>query len=154
MFCLILAGVVVDWALKQWILASLVPAASWILIPDVLHITRTHNTGAAFSLFQEHPSLLLITAMVTLTVMTVYIAQKPHLSQRETIGFGCVFAGAIGNMMDRILYGSVTDFINLVGLHFPVFNFADILICTGVGLLLLQYALTSSPKSDTGSAPQ
>lgn len=154
MTSLILAGVLVDWALKQWVLASLLPAASWVVIPGVLNITRTHNTGAAFSLFQEHPSLLLVSAMVTLTVMTVYIVKNPRLSGRETLGFACVFAGALGNMLDRVVYGSVTDFINLVLIHFPVFNFADMLICTGVSLLLLQYAFSSESKPKTDAAPE
>lgn len=133
---LIGVGVLVDWLAKQWVLANLLPAASVPVIPGILNLTRTHNTGAAFSLFQEHPVLLLVTVMLVLTTMTFYIARKPRLSPLETLGFAGVFAGALGNLLDRVVFGSVTDFIHLVGIHYPVFNVADILICMGVGLLM------------------
>lgn len=136
---LVLLGIVCDWAIKKWVLANLIPAASWVIWPGVLSLTRTHNTGAAFSLFQEHPAVLLVTAMVTLTVMSLYIARKPQLTRVETWGYACVFAGALGNLLDRVIYGSVTDYIHVVLVRFPVFNLADIFICTGVTALMIEY---------------
>ena len=95
-------------------------------------LETTQNTGIAFSI-PIHPFVI---TLVTLGVL-VYLAwtlAKKELFSWETVSFTFIFTGAVGNFIDRIFIGSVTDFIRLWEL--PIFNFADIFIFFGVMLYL------------------
>lgn len=92
----------------------------------------TQNPGIAFSI-QIHP---LVIALLTIAIL-IYLAwnlAKKELFSWETVSFTFIFTGAVGNFIDRIFMGSVTDFIRLWDL--PIFNFADIFIFFGVMLYL------------------
>ena len=138
---LILVAVVII-ALDQWtkalIKANLNVTETWMplaWLAPYARITHWHNTGAAFGLFQNANLILsIVTPIIALVILAIY--QK--IPQKETlmkIALGLQFGGAIGNLIDRLNQGYVTDFIS-VG-RFPVFNIADSAVTVGVGLLIL-----------------
>ena len=122
------------------------------VIPHVLRITHWLNEGAAFSLFADSASPVklrwalicfsLLAAMVVLVAM-IRLGSRFTLT---TIALALIFAGALGNVHDRIVYGSVVDFIevHIFSYHWPDFNVADSSIVTGACLLMLDSLL---PKS-------
>jgi signal peptidase II len=103
----------------------------------VLQLSHVRNTGAAFSLFQEEPIGLLVVSCVLYVLVLLYSVRKPHLSRLETLSLGIILGGAGGNLLDRVLWGGVVDYIDVVAIHYPVFNLADTAIVFGMlGLVL------------------
>ena len=74
-------------------------------------------------------------------VVAWYLLFKKPAKKLEYIGWLFALGGGIGNLVDRVMNGEVVDYINLLFMNFAVFNFADILVCTGIGLLLLGLVL-------------
>ena len=128
-----------DAATKTMVLHHLLPGQPVPIIPGVLQLTRIQNTGAAFSLFYEHPEILTLIAGMLFLAFFMYMLSKKTMNWMSLLGFGFVLGGAWGNLLDRIHLGGVTDFIDVVLVHFAIFNVADSFICIGVGLLLIDY---------------
>jgi signal peptidase II len=115
------------------------------VIPGFFQLTLVHNTGMAFGLLGSAAipgkAWLLTAVSAGLLVAIVWFAWRAGpLTTMTTLGIVAMLAGAIGNILDRILYGYVVDFVDLyVGTaHWPAFNVADAMICTGVGLLVVE----------------
>lgn len=98
-------------------------------------IIRTQNRGAAFGMFQEGADIFTILAIVVIIIILIYFPRVAKEDWPLRFAMGFQLAGAAGNLSDRLLYGSVTDFIS-VG-NFPVFNIADASISIGVAILLI-----------------
>jgi len=143
---LISAGIIfLDRLTKTWVTLHIKIGGAIPVIPHVLRISHWTNDGAAFSMFADtaKPNLVRwglvgftsLAALVVLIVM-VRLGDKFTLT---SIALALVFAGALGNVHDRIAYGSVVDFIevHIFSYHFPDFNVADSSICIGACLLLL-----------------
>jgi signal peptidase II len=119
------------------------------IIPNFLRISHWTNEGAAFSLFAETNSpnavrwALIGFSLLAATAVLVAMVRLGHRISLTTVALALVFAGALGNVHDRIVYGSVVDFIevNIFGYHWPDFNVADSAIVTGACLLLLDSLL-------------
>lgn len=130
---LAIAIIIADQATKIWIRLALPPGVSRPVIPGVVHFTHVENTGAAFGLLRGYtPLLIAITAIVlflTFINRSSLARERPVLRLGYTLGI----AGAIGNFIDRVLFGRVTDFIDLR--VWPVFNLADTAISVGVVLI-------------------
>ena len=129
------------------------------VIPRVLRITHWTNDGAAFSLFADSASphtVRWLLAGFALLVAIVVFAVLVHLGSRitlTTVSLALVLAGALGNVYDRIVYGSVVDFIevHIFTYHWPDFNVADSAIVIGACLLLIESLLPSRPTHANGS---
>jgi len=146
---LALSAVVValDRWTKLWIESSIDDWRVFHVIPGFFQIVRTHNTGIAFGLFQSgdgrsSPILVGFSLLVMgFIAWMLWQSIRPGTSDHWTSRFGLalVFGGALGNLHDRLRYGSVTDFLDfyLGPSHFPAFNVADSAITTGAALLLL-----------------
>ena len=106
-------------------------------IPYVLSLTYVKNDGAAWSLFAGSRWYFVAITVVILAVITGYIIKKKPQSKLARLSFALIFAGALGNLVERILYGFVTDMIQTEFMTFPVFNFADCCVVVGTGLLCL-----------------
>jgi signal peptidase II len=129
----------VDALTKRWASIELVDG-DIVLIPGFLVLTYTENPGAAFSLFQNAgPFLGTIALVVSVSLLWSLRLERPAL---ETIAFGLIVGGALGNVVDRIfrgpgfLDGKVIDWIDLWWI--PTFNVADMSVTIAVGLLLIQ----------------
>lgn len=113
-----------------------------VLINGVLSFTFVKNTGAAFGIFPNGSAWLVVFSVIFLIVFILYDLGNKEQNVWSRLGFVFIFAGAIGNMIDRIFYGYVRDFISFDFITFPVFNVADVLITIGCILYviyLLQY---------------
>lgn len=106
-----------------------------ILNNFIFQITKIYNPGVSFSFLANKTILILVISLVAL-VFLVSIKKSYH---QVSVNFGItlIIAGALGNLLDRINYGYVVDYINLTIFKFPIFNFADILITCGFIIIIL-----------------
>jgi signal peptidase II len=134
-----------DRLTKIWV-GDRIPIGGAIpIIPRFLRITHWTNEGAAFSLFADSASphavrwgLIVFTLLAATVVLAMMIFLGSHFTL-TTLALALIFGGALGNVHDRIAYGSVVDFIevHIFGYHWPDFNVADSSIVTGACLLFL-----------------
>jgi signal peptidase II len=146
----------VDRLTKTWVTLRIPFGGAIPVVPHFLRITHWTNEGAAFSLFANTASpntvrwtlvcFTLVAALAVLVAM-VYLGDRFTLT---TLALALVFAGALGNVHDRIAYGSVVDFIevHIFGYHWPDFNIADTAIVIGACLLLLDSLLPKEKASE------
>jgi signal peptidase II len=147
---LISAAVIFIDRITKALVSARIPIGGAIpLIPHVLRITHWTNEGAAFSLFADSASpnrvrwsLIAFSLLAALVVLAAMIRLGNRVTL-TTVALALVFAGALGNVHDRIVYGSVVDFIevHIFNYHWPDFNVADSAIVTGACLLLLESLL-------------
>jgi signal peptidase II len=139
-----LVVVYVDQVTKHIILQFLGYGQERVVVDGFFKLVHWGNTGAAWSLFRGNNILLAIVALVALVVLFL---SRHHFDSRTWLGqiaFGLVFGGIVGNLIDRLRVGHVTDFLYFYlpqrgggELGFPAFNVADSAICTGVALVFL-----------------
>ncbi len=123
---------VLDQATKSLIRSNLLPGES--IPPDGwFRLTHVTNTGAAFGLFPDQSFILLVTTVIGVTAIVVYYLYPPVQSPFLTLALGLQLGGAIGNLLDRLRFGHVTDFLDFR--VWPVFNMADSAIVVGVCIL-------------------
>lgn len=143
-----------DRVTKLWITAHL-PEAHFIpVIPHFLRISHWQNQGAAFSFLANTASphtvrwgLIAFTCLASILIFIV-LWRLAHRFTATAVALALILGGALGNLYDRILCASVTDFIevNILGYHWPDFNVADSAITLGAVLLLLD-AVLAKPKT-------
>ena len=132
-----LTGLLLDQLSKAWALQHLQPGQVQALLPGLLQLQRVSNDGAAFSLFTGSVTLLgLVSALVCLALVA-WIQWRPPEAPLLALAAGLLLAGAAGNGLDRWRSGSVVDFLELVQIHFPIFNIADVAINLAVICFLL-----------------
>lgn len=109
------------------------------IIPKFFYLTYVKNTGGAFSILTGNAWLLLLIGLICIGVLIYYISKKEKISSLEKIYLGLIIGGTLGNIVDRLIYGSVIDYIGLIfgSYYFPVFNIADICIVSGAILLVV-----------------
>jgi signal peptidase II len=138
-----------DRLTKTWVAIRIPLGGDIPVIPRVLRITHWTNEGAAFSLFANSASpnlvrwgLVAFTLLIALVVLVVLVRLGDRITL-TTVALALVFAGALGNVHDRIVYGSVVDFIevHIFSYHWPDFNLADSSIVIGACLLLIDSLL-------------
>ncbi|HTO89244.1 MAG TPA: signal peptidase II [Thermoanaerobaculia bacterium] len=129
------------------------------VLAGLLDITYVRNSGAAFGLFASVDSsikaiLLNSVAVLVFLVVSAYALRSSHRSVRLQIGFALILGGAVGNLLDRVRFGYVVDFLDfsISGHHWPAFNVADSAICIGVGLLFLDM-LRNEAENAAGARP-
>jgi signal peptidase II len=148
---LILSAVIIflDRLTKTWVTLRIPMGGAIPVIPHVLRITHWTNEGAAFSLFANSASpnairwgLICFSSLAALIVLFLLVRLGDHFTL-TTVALALVFAGALGNVHDRIAYGFVVDFIevHIFSYHWPDFNVADSSVVTGACLLLLDSLL-------------
>jgi signal peptidase II len=124
----------IDFISKRLIISSLLVDESIRVIDKFFSITYVRNTGVAFSLFDGHVDLIVIINLIIILLMFKYLSNNGINNKIEKFSYGFIFGGAVGNLIDRIIYGYVVDFLdfNLFGYSAPIFNFADTFIVIGV----------------------
>ena len=147
-FLLSALWVAVDQVVKYLVRTYIPLYASVPFLPG-MDLTYVQNTGAAFSLLSEHTWVLTLLSAVVSVGLVVAMAKRilPHWS--GMLSLALLLGGAVGNLIDRVLNGVVVDYINVLFMHFAIFNFADICVCVGVGLLMLVVLLDSFKKEET-----
>lgn len=146
------AGLIADQLTKFWVMRSFELGETLPLWEGVFHFTYVTNKGAAFSLFSEQGEWLRWLSLVV-SLGLVLLGLFSRLSRWEQIGYGCILAGALGNGIDRFLYGEVVDFLDFRLIRFPVFNLADVSINIGIVCLLIAAISPSTNGSGNGKRP-
>lgn len=101
-------------------------------VPGLFAVRMTHNTGVAFSILSGSGLLLIFSTALLIALLTGWLIAKPEGQPKwMRIGLWMIVGGGLGNLYDRIVYGAVTDFIELLFVRFAVFNIADAAICLG-----------------------
>ncbi len=111
------------------------PSESFPIVWGVFHLTHVRNTGAAFGLMPGRRSLFVLNSAVVLLAVVVYLLWKRPTSRWLLFAFALVAGGATGNLVDRLVSGRVTDFMDFR--VFPVFNVADSCIFIGAVMLII-----------------
>lgn len=124
-----------DQILKFWIISSFELYQTQPLIPSLLQLTYVQNQGAAWSLFTGKLNLLIIIAILAIIYFSWQLYQARHDRRFIQIIYALIIGGALGNLLDRLLYGHVIDMLELTFIRFPIFNVADIAISSGMVLL-------------------
>ena len=139
--CLILSVVliVVDQLIKSWAFVDLQAIGTIPLIQDVLHLTYSENRGAAFSILYGKTELLMIVNSLLILFLLYLLISKKLTHPLAVFSTTLIISGGIGNMIDRVIReGSfVVDYIDFRLINFAIFNFADICVVGGVGLMML-----------------
>jgi len=138
-----LAVLAADIATKVAIVRMLPEYSSRSVIPGFLNLTHVQNRGVAFGLFNAlgsiGPPVLVAAGLVALVVVVVYFKQTASKDRLLLWALTLILGGALGNLLDRIATGSVTDFVDVYygSYHWHTFNVADSAISVGIGLMLL-----------------
>lgn len=127
--------VLLDQLTKFYIRTLLSPGENIALVKGFLYLTHVHNKGAAFGLLAGRQFLFVIITVISIFLILFYYFRTREPYQIFNLALGLELGGAIGNLIDRLGSGGVTDFINFQ--IWPVFNIADAAIVLGVFLLIL-----------------
>lgn len=112
------------------------------IIPKLFSLYYVENDGAAFSILGNQTIFLIIISIICLIILNKFILEE-ELPKNSLIPLGCLLGGIVGNLIDRIIFKSVTDYLSIFifKYSFPVFNIADIGITVGTALLILNIVL-------------
>ena len=146
--------VVADQLSKALVRSELAPLGSVPVWPGVFYITYQRNTGAAFGLMEGGRYVFIAVAVGALGAVAWYWNRSRPTAWPVVLSLGLVVGGAIGNLIDRVLIGSVTDFLDFALISFPVFNIADMALVTGTALLvMLMLFAPEEQEDDSGTDP-
>ena len=152
----LVAGVslIADLATKALVMARFSPYETVTVIDGFFNLVNVRNRGAAFGIFSNAEELRLplfigVTALALLGIlwMASRLGEKDRM---EATGLALIFGGAVGNLVDRIRFGEVIDFLDFYvkSAHWPAFNVADIVICVGAGLVILSEFTTKKTAAN------
>jgi signal peptidase II len=153
---LLVAGAVfmIDQTSKAWAVRRLrFSGEIREIIPGFLNFAYAQNTGAAFSMFDDQGDTgrwgLSVVALIATALVLYFFWKTPRSDDRMLGGLALLLAGIVGNVVDRVRLGYVVDFIDVQfgSWHYPTFNVADMSICMGAGLLILDMFLAKKPEA-------
>ena len=134
---IIILGVAIDVATKYAAVAFLVPGEAVTVIPGVVEFTYLENRGAAFGMLAGHPWVFNVFSVAAIAAILVFLFVKRPPDKVLRVSLAMIAAGGIGNMIERIAHGYVTDFINPPFVDFAVFNAADSFVTVGCAILVI-----------------
>lgn len=139
-FLLAAVLVVLDQIVKLLIRHNIALGESVTLIPGVMDLTYVQNTGAAFSLFRQQTWILAVISLVVAVLIVIALLKRIFTRPFGVISLAVVLAGAVGNLIDRVFLGFVTDMFKTTFMNFAVFNVADICVVLG-GIAVCVYVI-------------
>ncbi len=144
---LISALILFDRLTKWWASTALHVGQPRPLLGQSIRLTRAHNVGGAFGIFPGNGELFIaVSGIVSLVLLGLLLLGRVR-GVLARLGMAVVLAGAVGNLIDRWLYGYVLDFFEIRG--FPIFNLADACITVGAGLVILHVLLFGGDRHRT-----
>ena len=152
---IIIAGIIIvaDQITKAVVLSKMALYQSISVIPGFFNLTHIHNPGGAFGfLAQQNPALrigvFLFASSIAIVLIFLFYRQIPKTHPILSAGLALIFGGAIGNLVDRIRFGKVVDFLDFyIGkIHWPAFNVADSAITVGVAIFLVHLVFRKLPE--------
>ena len=150
LYALLVAALVAADQIVKYLVRTHIPLGTSVpFLPGLVELTHWQNTGAAFSILSEHTWLLTLVSAVVAVALTVVLFKKVFRHPFGVASLSIVLAGAIGNLIDRALFGSVTDMFNLLFMRFAVFNVADIcVVCGGIAFCVYFLVLYDREKKE------
>lgn len=135
---IVIALILLDLLSKSYLTTHIAVGERIEVIDGFFWLTHFRNSGAAWSILEQHTWILTTISGVAGLLMILYYVRH-HLKGWQNLAMILIMAGTIGNFVDRLLFGYVRDFLsfNLFGYMFPVFNFADSFLTVGVVILLI-----------------
>ena len=143
-FPLGVALIAVDQAIKRWAVVALrdrpVPIT---LIPGLLDFKYVENTGAAFGILRGQTHVFIIMALLTIVIILLYLSLVEQEEPMVRVALVLILAGAVGNLVDRVVFDHVIDYIHVFykDWEWPIFNLADSIINVGVGLIFIDFLI-------------
>ncbi len=139
-FMLFVILVITDQMTKHLAVVRLKNQAAYNLINGILEFNYLENRGAAFGILQNQKYFFVFVALIFIGVIVFVLIKVPTQKKYYSLNILLVMiaAGAVGNMIDRVRYDYVVDFIYLVCIQFPIFNVADIYVTTATVILVFQ----------------
>ncbi len=147
MYIISIVIVALDQLVKHLIRTGMTYRQSIPVIKNVLHLSYVKNTGMSFGLFPGVNIVFLVIATIIVLSIVIFERRGKLKTPAERFFFGMILGGAAGNLIDRYLFGFITDFIDFR--IFPVFNIADSCICVGAFFLFIIY-FKKKPESSGG----
>ncbi len=146
--------IIVDQLTKYMILTTMPLHSSVPVIEGFFNITHVHNPGGAFGMFADGSPLLrkllfLVVSSLAICFVLYFYHSTPLTYRYLSFGFAMIFGGAVGNMIDRIRFGKVVDFLDVYirNYHWPAFNVADSAITIGVTIFVIHLVFDKMPES-------
>lgn len=138
-YIIALIGIIIDQFLKCLVRYNMNILQTIPLIPNFFSITYVNNEGAAWGIFENSTFFLIFVSIIAIWWLQKYIYQEVSWNYIKILSLGFVLSGIVGNLIDRLLYRAVTDYLdfNIFGYNFPVFNFADIAIVVGISIIII-----------------
>ncbi|MFA6636056.1 MAG: signal peptidase II [Candidatus Omnitrophota bacterium] len=135
----------IDRVSKNIVTAKMAERESFPVLEGFFHMTLVHNTGGAFGILKSHPYVFTAAALIFIFFAAGYVSLKwRSMLFREKTAICLLIGGTAGNLVDRIRFGYVIDFIDLR--VWPVFNAADSFISIGAGILIFSLFFCSIKK--------
>lgn len=137
-YILAIAIFIIDQISKALISTYLKLNESIVVIKDFFYLRYINNTGASWGILSNSRILLIILSLIAIVILIRYMYNFKK-NKLNLVGFGFLLGGILGNLADRLLYGYVKDFLDIIifNYDFPVFNIADIFIVLGVIILII-----------------
>jgi len=141
---IIILGLILDQSTKFLALRNLGINQSIPVINNVFHLTLVTNRGAAFGMLKNYTYIFVIASVVTILFIIMHFKKQNRIKKLDlsVVSMALILSGAVGNLIDRIRFSYVVDFLDFR--VWPVFNIADSLIT--IGALLLAYSVLRKPK--------
>ncbi|MCD7946807.1 MAG: signal peptidase II [Oscillospiraceae bacterium] len=139
-FILAAVLVIVDQLVKYFVRANIALYHRVTFLPGVMDLTYVQNTGAAFSYFSSHTWVLAIISAAVSVVLVIVLCKGLFKRPFGLISVALILAGAVGNLIDRLVFGFVTDMFMTTFMDFAIFNVADICVVAG-GIAVVVYVL-------------
>ena len=147
---LFVLGLVIDIVSKLIVKTNMVEGDSIVLIPHFLAITFSYNEAAAFGMGFKNPEVnrwiyISVAVIASVAILYFYIKKFKTFGKFVKAVLMCILVGAVGNLIDRLIYGKVVDFIDFFGIWHAIFNVADSFIVVGT-ILLIIYLIVEEVK--------
>ncbi len=144
---IIVLSVLLDQLTKHLVLQNIPLYSNVPVLDGVFHFTYVENKGAAFGILSDARWVFMVISVVAIAAFIVYLIKWKPENMLLKVSLSLIIGGGIGNMIDRVLRGSVVDFIEVEFMQFAVFNVADIFVCVGCGLMMLYVILSEVEES-------
>ena len=134
-----LVCMLIDQIIKIVVMAKMSLNSSLVVIKNFFSLTYVENDGAAWSIFSGNRVFLIVISVLAIILIYFYFIKNNDIKNFELINYSILIGGIMGNLLDRIKFGKVIDYLdfNLFGYNYPIFNFADICIVISIILLLI-----------------